>query len=45
MMMMDMDHSSRYDDGHEDDRGINYIIDDRCEGNTTQQYHVKLTLT
>lgn len=21
------------------------IIDDHCEGNTTQQYHVKLTLT
>lgn len=42
---MDAYNNNNINNGYEDDRGFNYIIDDHCEGNTTQQYHVKLTLT
>jgi len=40
-----MDAYNNNNNGYEDDRGINYIIDDHCEGNTTPQNHVQLTLT
>jgi len=49
MVVVTMDtynnNNNNNNNGYEDDRDINYIIDDHCEGNTTQQYHVKLTLT